>query len=70
MFLDVKMPGMDGVEVIKQAKEMRPELPVVMITAYATVENAVVGPKYPTNGLPGSVARHVAVTNATPVTFG
>ncbi|NTV42303.1 MAG: FAD-dependent oxidoreductase, partial [Syntrophobacteraceae bacterium] len=41
MFLDVKMPGMDGVEVIKQAKEMRPELPVVMITAYATVENAV-----------------------------
>lgn len=41
MFLDVKMPGMDGVEVIKLAKEMRPELPVVMITAYATVENAV-----------------------------
>jgi heterodisulfide reductase subunit A2 len=41
MLLDVKMPGMDGVEVIRRAKEMRPELPVVMMTAYATVENAV-----------------------------
>ncbi len=41
MFLDVKMPGMDGVEVLKVSKEMHPELPVVMMTAYATVETAV-----------------------------
>jgi heterodisulfide reductase subunit A len=41
MLLDIKMPGMDGVEVLKQAKETRPELPVVMMTAYATVETAV-----------------------------
>ena len=41
MLLDIKMPGMDGVEVLKRAKEMRPELPVVMMTAYATVETAV-----------------------------
>lgn len=41
MLLDVKMPGMDGVEVIRHAKEMHPDLPVVMMTAYATVENAV-----------------------------
>ena len=41
MLLDIKMPGMDGVEVLKRCKEMRPELPVVMMTAYATVETAV-----------------------------
>ena len=41
MLLDIKMPGMDGVEVLKRAKEARPELPVVMMTAYATVETAV-----------------------------
>lgn len=39
--LDIKMPGMDGVEVLKRTKELRPDLPVVMMTAYATVETAV-----------------------------
>ncbi len=41
MLLDIKMPGMDGVEVLKIAREMKPDLPVVMMTAYATVETAV-----------------------------
>jgi heterodisulfide reductase subunit A len=41
MLLDIKMPGMDGVEVLKRAKEIRPDLQVVMMTAYATVETAV-----------------------------
>ena len=41
MLLDIKMPGMDGVEVLKRAKDTHPELPVVMMTAYATVETAV-----------------------------
>ena len=41
MLLDIKMPEMDGVEVLKKAKEIRPELQVVMMTAYATVETAV-----------------------------
>jgi len=41
LLLDIKMPGMDGVEVLKRSKDMRPELPVVMMTAYATVETAV-----------------------------
>jgi heterodisulfide reductase subunit A len=36
-----KMPDMDGVEVLKRAKEMRPDVAVVMMTAYATVETAV-----------------------------
>jgi heterodisulfide reductase subunit A len=41
MLLDIKMPEMDGVEVLKRAKEMRPDIAVVMMTAYATVETAV-----------------------------
>ncbi|NNG06958.1 MAG: response regulator, partial [Desulfobacteraceae bacterium] len=41
MLLDIKMPGMDGVEVLKRSKDIRPELSVVMMTAYATVETAV-----------------------------
>jgi len=41
VLLDIKMPEMDGVEVLKRSKELRPELPVVMMTAYATVETAV-----------------------------
>ncbi len=41
MLLDIKMPGMDGVEVLSKAKEIRPDVTVVMMTAYATVETAV-----------------------------
>ncbi len=46
MLLDIKMPGMDGVEVLKAAKEIRPDLPVIMMTAYATVETAVEAMKF------------------------
>ncbi len=41
MLLDIKMPGMDGVEVLQKAKESLPDLNVIMMTAYATVETAV-----------------------------
>jgi heterodisulfide reductase subunit A len=41
MLSDVKMPGMDGVELLKRAKQARPALTVIMMTAYATVETAV-----------------------------
>ncbi|MGD8297781.1 MAG: response regulator, partial [Desulfobacterales bacterium] len=41
MLLDIKMPGMDGVEVLQKAREISPELKVIMMTAYATVETAV-----------------------------
>ncbi|UCF94255.1 MAG: response regulator [Desulfobacterales bacterium] len=41
MLLDIKMPGMDGVEVLQKAKENFPALGVIMMTAYATVETAV-----------------------------
>ncbi|KPJ79025.1 MAG: hypothetical protein AMJ54_00800 [Deltaproteobacteria bacterium SG8_13] len=41
MLTDIKMPGMDGVELLEKAKEDQPGMCVVMMTAYATVETAV-----------------------------
>jgi two-component system response regulator PilR (NtrC family) len=38
---DVKMPGADGMEVLKSVKEISPETVVIMITAFATTETAV-----------------------------
>lgn len=41
VFTDLKMPVMDGVEVTKSVKYLRPDIDVVIITGYATVETAV-----------------------------
>jgi glycine cleavage system H lipoate-binding protein len=41
VFTDLKMPIMDGVEVVKAVKHMRPDVDVVVITGYGTIETAV-----------------------------
>jgi len=38
---DITMPGMSGIEVLKKVQTANPSLPVIVITAYGTVENAV-----------------------------
>ncbi len=38
---DIKMPGMDGVELLTKAKQINPEICVIMMTAYAAVDSAV-----------------------------
>ncbi|MBN2645707.1 MAG: sigma-54-dependent Fis family transcriptional regulator [Desulfuromonadaceae bacterium] len=38
---DLKMPGMSGMEVLKSIKILQPDVPVIIITGYATVETAV-----------------------------
>ena len=45
VILDVKMPGMDGIETLKEIKKSHPLVEVVMLTAYATVETAIEGMK-------------------------
>jgi CheY-like chemotaxis protein len=46
VFTDLKMPGMDGVEVTKAVKHLRPDIDVIVITGYATIETAVETMKY------------------------
>jgi len=41
--LDVKMPGMDGIEALQKIKDLKPELEVLMLTAHANVEVAMRG---------------------------
>jgi DNA-binding NtrC family response regulator len=38
---DLKMPGMNGIEVLKAVSALQPHVPVIMITGYASVETAV-----------------------------
>lgn len=38
---DLKMPGMDGIEVLKAVKALQADIPVILITGYASVDTAV-----------------------------
>ncbi|MDZ7363298.1 MAG: response regulator [candidate division KSB1 bacterium] len=46
VFTDLKMPEMDGLDVVKGVKHFSPETDVVVITGYATIESAVNAMKY------------------------
>jgi DNA-binding NtrC family response regulator len=41
LLVDLKMPRVDGIEVLSKALEVKPGFPVIIFTAYATVETAV-----------------------------
>ncbi|MCP4372708.1 MAG: response regulator, partial [Deltaproteobacteria bacterium] len=41
VFTDLKMPEMDGVEVTRAVKHLRPDIDVIVITGYASIETAV-----------------------------
>ena len=41
LFVDIKMPGMDGIEVLTRVKSQYPETSVVIITAYGSIESAI-----------------------------
>jgi DNA-binding NtrC family response regulator len=45
VILDVKMPGIDGIETLKEIKLRYPLVEVIMLTAHATVESAIDGMK-------------------------
>jgi len=41
MLLDLRMPGLDGMEVLRQVSQQRPETKVIIITAYGSIDLAV-----------------------------
>ena len=41
VILDLRMPGMDGMDVLGKLKEYDPNVPVIVITGYVTIESAV-----------------------------
>jgi len=45
VILDVKMPGMDGIETLRAVKQRFPLVEVIMLTGHATVESAIEGLK-------------------------
>jgi DNA-binding NtrC family response regulator len=45
VILDVMMPGMDGITALDELKKIDDDLPVIMVTAFASVENAIAAMK-------------------------
>ena len=41
VFVDIQMPKMDGLELLRYLRGLRPKMPVVMLTAYGTAKRAV-----------------------------
>lgn len=48
--LDLKMPGMDGIEVLKEIKKFNPNIEVIVVTGYGTLKSATEAMKYGVKG--------------------
>ena len=66
---DVRMPEMDGMTLLQRLRQLAPETPVIMITAYGTVQSAVAAMRMGGERLPaqtGPVRRDAAEDPARP----
>lgn len=50
VLLDVKLPGMDGIEVLRRVKELRRDLPVILLTGQAGAKDGIEGMKLGASG--------------------
>ena len=41
LLLDVRLPNMDGIELLERVKDLQPNIPVLMISGHASIEDAV-----------------------------
>jgi DNA-binding NtrC family response regulator len=46
VILDIRMPGMDGIETLKEIKHKRPLMEVILLTGHASVESGMQGIQY------------------------
>src|SRR5690348_16281944 len=46
VLLDIWLPGIDGIEVLKSLKQSQPALPVIMLSGHANIDTAVTATKY------------------------
>ncbi len=45
MILDIQMPGMSGTNLMRQARRLYPDLPIIILTGHATLESAIAAAK-------------------------
>ncbi|MBA4395289.1 MAG: two-component system response regulator, partial [Desulfobacca sp.] len=41
VLMDIRMPHLDGLEALTRIKKIRPDIPIIMMTAYGSIESAV-----------------------------
>jgi DNA-binding response OmpR family regulator len=44
--LDIKMPGLSGIEVLKEIKKIEPQLPIILLTGHGSTKEGMEGMKY------------------------
>lgn len=50
MLLDIMLPGMDGIEILKRTRELKPDLPVILLTGQAGTKDGIEGMKQGAKG--------------------
>ncbi|MBU3914391.1 response regulator [bacterium] len=46
VILDIKMPGLSGIEVLKEIKKIDPQLPIILLTGHGSTKEGMEGMKY------------------------